>query len=618
MTASTKWWHKATIYEVYPASFKDSNADGIGDIPGIISKIPYLVSLGIDAVWLAACYKSSGIDMGYDVVNYRDIDPQYGTVADIDNLVAELRKQNIRLIMDLVVNHTSSEHDWFKESRLSEASKKRDWYIWRKGGKVKQPDGSVKLIPPNNWESVFKGSAWEYDKSTDEWYLRIFSKHQPDLNWDNPEVRQAVYGDMRFWLDKGVAGFRMDVINMISKPADLPDAPAKRSNSMLQNANDLFCNGPRVHEFLHEMNREVLSKYKDTMTVGEAVCTHDPETVKLFTNPDREELDMIYTYDFFGLDCGPGGKFSARDWKVLEFKKLVVKWQSELAFSRGCWQTLWLESHDSGRSVTRFGDRTPENRASVAKMLAMLQTTLSGTLFIYQGQELGMRNLDGAIPISEYPDVETKKTWDDILDARVDESRVGKQEIDMSDVVREVLVKARDHARAPLSWKAASPSDPHAGFSDASAGVKTWSPMNTDSTVCNIASQSDNPDSVLNFWIKRLQIRRKYPEVIVFGGFEPLVSTIDDGPILAYWRKPLPGMKKVEGKGTDGARDVLVVLNLSPKINAVFQLPMSGEGAEKKFFVLDCTTGDKLGGDGLVESGEVIYLDAYEGVVFGY
>lgn len=394
--------HSATVYQIYPASFKDSNGDGFGDIPGIISKVDYIASLGVDAVWLSPCYKSPYVDMGYDIADYRQIDPRFGCVEDIERLVAKLKERNMKLLMDLVVNHTSDQHAWFQDSRSSLTSAKRNWYIWRKGKTGTLEDGSIVQKPPNNWESMFKGSAWEYDANTDEWYLRLFAKEQPDLNWENPEVRKAVYADMRFWLDKDIGGFRMDVINMISKPFGLPDAPIIVPLSEVQPAASLYCNGPRIHEYLQEMRREVLDHYNDLMTVGEVPHTYEEAEIRRYIEPDRRELDMLFQFDLFDLDSGEGGKFTPSGWQLKDLKSTIAKWQQSLSFSSGAWQTVFLESHDAARSVSRFGDGAIDNRFKVAKMLAMLETTLSGTLFMHQGQEIGMANLAEDIPIEEY------------------------------------------------------------------------------------------------------------------------------------------------------------------------------------------------------------------------
>lgn len=614
------WWQTATIYEIYPSSFKDSNSDGIGDIPGIISKIPYLVSLGINAVWLAACHRSGGVDMGYDVINYREIDPQYGTVADIERLIAELGKVGIKLIMDMVLNHTSDQHPWFLESRRSKENEKRDWFIWRKGKTGK----SGELLPPNNWESIFTGSAWTYDSLTDEYYLRIFSQHQPDLNWSNPSVRAAIFNDMRFWLDKGVAGFRLDVINMISKPSDLENRDAKIVNPGVfdQPAYGLYCNGSRVHEYLREMRSEVLDLYSnpERMTVGEVIVTSKPEDVRMYVEPERKELNMAYQYDLFDVDSGPNGKFSAclssKEEILSKLKDIVTKWQTQLAFSKGGSQNaIWLESHDTARSVSRFGDGIEVSREKVAKMLALLQTTLSGTLFVYQGQELGLTNLSKDIPISRYPDVETKKAWEACYQSRLNAATTtttGK-EVDMSDFEEQVRLKARDHARMPLPWKTSAP---NAGFSDVEEG-QTWSPMNTtlDAARCNIEKQDSDPDSVLNFWRKQIRFRQDRLETLIFGDFEVVDEQCQ---VFAYWKKAIS--RRNEG----GGRDVLVVLNLTGDESVKFKLPAipgvyKHDGQLAMYTWLGGTDeSGRVAKQRVVRNGTSVVLGAYEGAMLGY
>jgi oligo-1,6-glucosidase len=592
------WWHNATVYQIYPASFKDSNADGFGDVPGIISKVDHIVKLGVDAVWLSPCYKSPNVDMGYDIADYRETDTRYGSVNDIEVLIAKLKEHGIKLLMDLVVNHTSDQHAWFEESRSSKTSPKRNWYIWHEG-RTEIRDGVKIRLPPNNWESLFKGSAWRHDCLTDEFYLRIFAKEQPDLNWDNPELRRAVYDDMRFWLDKSIGGFRMDVINMISKPADFPDAPVTDPNSPWQHAASVYCNGPHVHEYLQELRREVLDHYPDIMTVGEVPFTNDPAAVRKYVEPERNELSMLFQFDIFDIDTGPGGKFSQSNWALSDLKRTITKWQQALSFSSGAWHTFFLESHDAARSVTRFGDRTPENRERVAKMLAMLSTTLGGTLFLHQGQEIGLANLADDIPVSAYPDIETRNFCQTIREQREAEATKTGAKIDMSDVEREIRLKARDHGRIPIPWDAR---EQNAGFSDAMISP-LWTPMNSDADVCNVASQDKRADSVLNFWRKMLAFRKQHAETLVFGDFEPLA--LDDGPVFAYWRRSAEA---------GGGKDVLVVLNMTSKTDVMFTLP--GEGS---YSVLERTNVDGQGKTtGAMTSGQEVSLCAYEGMVLEY
>jgi len=470
-------------------------------------------------------------------------------------------------------------------------------YIWHEG-RTEISDGVTTRLPPNNWESLFKGSAWQYDSLTDEFYLRIFAKEQPDLNWDNPELRRAVYDDMRFWLDKGIGGFRMDVINMISKHADFPDAPVTDPNSPWQHAASVYCNGPHVHEYLQELRREVLDHYPDIMTVGEVPFTNDPVAVRKYVEPERNELSMLFQFDIFDIDTGPGGKFTQSNWALSDLKRTITKWQQALSFSSGAWQTFFLESHDAARSVTRFGDRTPENRERVAKMLAMLSTTLSGTLFLHQGQEIGLANLADDIPVSEYPDIETRNFCQTIRDQREAEAAKTGAPVDMSDVEREIRLKARDHCRIPIPWDAR---EHNAGFSDAKSAL--WTPMNSDAEVCNVAAQDKRPDSVLNFWRKMLAFRKQHTETLVFGNFEPLA--LDDAPVFAYWRK---------STATQENKDVLVVLNMTAKADVVFTLP--GDGSYTTLETTNASGQAKLAG--ALTSGQGVSLSAYEGMVLEY
>ena len=601
-----KWWHSATVYQIYPASFKDSNGDGFGDIPGIISKVDYIASLGVDAVWLSPCYKSPYVDMGYDIADYREVDPRFGSVKDIEVLVAKLKERNMKLLMDLVVNHTSDQHAWFQESRSSVTSAKRNWYIWRTGRSVTLDDGTTVQKPPNNWESLFKGSAWQYEAETDEWYLRLFAKEQPDLNWENPEVRKAVYEDMRFWLDKGIGGFRMDVINMISKPFGLPDVPITLPLSEYQPACSLVCNGPRIHEFLQEMRAEVLDHYDDLMTVGEAPFTSKPEDVRNYVEPDRGELDMLFQFDLFGIDMGSAGKFTPSGWQLSDLKRTIAKWQQSLSFSSGAWQTVFLESHDAARSVSRFGDRGVDNRFKVAKMLAMLETTLSGTLFMHQGQEIGMANLAADIPIEEYMDIETKGFLHDLRELRQAEEpdRVVELGEVANEVADEVRLKARDHGRMPMPWNG---DQPVAGFSD--IDTRPWTRLNSDFNLCNVAHQEKLENSVLKFWRKMLTFRRQYLETLVFGDFTPVA--LDNSPVFSYHKTPLE---------PSSGGSLLVMLNFTNETGITTTLPASVDGRAVTYSVLECSR-SKKGTNAIGQkftTGDEVDLRAYEGLILSY
>lgn len=419
--AQPAWWKEATIFQIWPASFCDSNGDGIGDIGGILSKVDYLKELGADVVWTSPIYPSPNHDMGYDVADYKDIKKEYGTLADVDRLIAELKKRDMKLVMDLVVNHTSNEHAWFKESSASssKSNPKKDWYIWRPA--KKGPNGE--RLPPNNWVSFFCGSAWTWCEARQEYYLSLFCPEQPDLNWENPDVREAVQDVMRFWLDRGVAGFRCDVINQISKTyvqdgseyPPLPDAPVTDPEATYQPATSLFCDGPRVHEFIRELNDKVLSHY-DTITVGESPFLEDPKKLLYWTHPDRNELRMNFQFDIVTVDCDPMAPIKPRDWTLPELKLTTNKWQAFCHRHNG-WNSNYSCNHDQCRPVSRWLSDAPEVRKQAAKTHALHQITLGGTLYVYQGEELGMKNIPEDWPIEEYQDVMTINYYKECMDA---------------------------------------------------------------------------------------------------------------------------------------------------------------------------------------------------------
>jgi oligo-1,6-glucosidase len=389
---------------VYPASFLDTNGDGWGDVPGITNKLDYLKDLGVDVVWVSPIYKSPQADMGYDIADYEDIDPSYGTLADVDNLIAEMKKRDMKLVMDLVVNHTSEEHAWFLDSRSSKTSSKRDWYIW----KPAKHDADGNRQPPNNWAMILgeANSAWTWDEKTQEYYLSLFTSEQPDLNWENPAVRDAVHDVLRFWLDRGCSGFRMDVINLISKVQHFPDAEVVVKNNKYQPGDKFYANGPRLHEYLKEINRKVLSKY-DTLTVGEMPFVRDEDEIMRVVGAESEELNMIFSFDLVDIDNVPGDfKFTLHPWDARDLKRIVNRLQ-RLMLERDGWNSLFVENHDQPRSVSRYTDDSDEFREYGAKLLALMQTTLAGTLYVYQGEELGMRNVPAEWDEKEYKDVES-------------------------------------------------------------------------------------------------------------------------------------------------------------------------------------------------------------------
>lgn len=529
---SRAWWKEATVYQIYPVSFFDSNGDGIGDLNGIYSKLDYLRDLGVDVLWLSPIYRSPLADMGYDISDYRDIDPRYGTLGDWDRLLEGVHDRGMKLMMDLVVNHTSDEHDWFRESRLSKSSPKRDWYIWR----PPRYDAEGERAPPNNWRSVFEGSAWTYDDASGEYYLHLYLDKQPDLNWDNPEVREAVWSLMKFWTERGCDGFRMDVINLISKVDGLPDAPVVDPTQDYQLASMMYANGPRVHEYIQEMNRKVLSQHA-LITVGEAPFTHDSRGLASFVLPDRKELNMVFAFELVEIDNavdGPAANAGAgadplryRSWKLPEMKSIIEKWQNLLR-EEGFWNAVFIENHDQARSVSRYGNDTPAWRARSAKLLAIMQTTLSGTLYVYQGEEIGMANFSSSWPIEEYKDVATQNYYNRILEQRKSGAKAkasGPEVVDMSDVMDGCQRKARDHARTPVQWD----KTPHGGFTTGAP----WMRVNDDYGEWNVAAQLQDPDSVLAFWRHALQMRKQHA-VLVYGDF--CMLTRDDPHVFAYTR----------------------------------------------------------------------------------
>ncbi|KAH7093472.1 glycoside hydrolase superfamily [Paraphoma chrysanthemicola] len=492
------WWKECLVYQIYPASFRDTNGDGYGDVRGIIEKLDYLKLLGVDVIWVSPIYKSPQVDMGYDISDYKDIDPRYGTLADVDELIAELGKREMKLMMDLVVNHTSNEHPWFLESRSSKRNAKRDWYIWREG--TVSEDG--KVSPPNNWCGTLDTtrSAWQWDDVTKEYYLSIFSPEQPDLNWENQDVRRAVHDILRFWLDRGICGFRMDVIDHISKVQSFPDAETTIAGQYYQPGCEHFAHGPRMHEFLHEM-RAVLDEY-DTITVG--------------------SLNMIFLFEILNVDNEPGrSKWSYHEWDATDMKRIHERTQ-QLMIERDGWNAIFCENHDTPRSVSRFADDSDEWRKYAAKMLCTKHTTLGGTEYIYQGEELGMRNIPPDWSMEEYKDIETQSYWRSASEQYANNHR-------KLNYARELIqLKARDHTRTPMQWD----DTPNAGF--CSAAARPWMRVNDDYTYVNALAQLKDPHSIFSYWKLCLEFRREHKEVFIYGGFEILDA--DDKDVVAFRR----------------------------------------------------------------------------------
>ena len=483
-----KWWKESVVYQIYPRSFCDSNGDGIGDLRGIISKLDYLEELGVDVLWLSPIYKSPNDDNGYDISDYRDIMDEFGTLDDFDELLTKAHEHHLKIMLDLVVNHTSDEHKWFMESRSSKDNPYRDYYIWEKG-----KDGN----PPNNWDSNFSGSAWEYDETTDMYYLHLFSTKQPDLNWRNEKVRQEVYDLMKWWLDKGIDGFRMDVINMISKVKGYPDGkpiPGSKYGDRLP----YVMNGPHVHEYLQEMNHRVLSKY-DLITVGEAPCT-SVEDAQKYTGFDRDELNMVFTFEHMDVDADNGLKWTDKKPDLVELKKVFSKWQTGL--DGVGWNSLYLNNHDQPRMVSRFGDDRKYWKES-AKMLAICLHMMQGTPYIYQGEEIGMKNIEFQ-SIEECNDIEAINAYKEYTS----DGRISPE-----DMMRYINKKGRDNARTPMQWNDTE----NAGFTTGTP----WFTVNPNYKEVNVAEQEKDPDSILNFYKHLIQMRKEYP-IIVYGSYKLL------------------------------------------------------------------------------------------------
>jgi oligo-1,6-glucosidase len=495
-----QWWKEAVVYQIYPRSFMDGNGDGIGDLQGIISKLDYLKWLGIDVIWLSPVYDSPNDDNGYDIRDYYAIMNEFGTMEDWDEMIDEIHKRGMKLVMDLVVNHTSDEHQWFVESRSSKDSPYRDYYIWRPGKNGKEP---------NNWESIFSGSAWEYDEQTGEYYLHLFSKKQPDLNWENEKVREEVYKMMTFWLDKGVDGFRMDVINFISKVPSLPDAPNPEGKKYVSGA-QYFINGPRIHEFLQEMHDRVLSRY-DVMTVGETPGV-TPEEAILFTGEDRNELNMVFQFEHMDVDAGPNGKWDLVPLDLVKLKRILANWQVSL-HGKG-WNSLYWCNHDQPRVVSRFGN-DEEYRKESAKLWGTLLHMMQGTPYIYQGEEIGMTNV--RFPsIQDYKDIESLNMYKEKLEEGWTEE----------DILHAIHVKGRDNARTPMQWDETE----HGGFTTGTP----WIGVNPNYRTINVKEATEDSNSVLHYYRKLIQLRKQHP-IVVYGSFELLEE--NDEQLFVYRRR---------------------------------------------------------------------------------
>lgn len=494
------WWKKSVVYQIYPRSFFDSNGDGIGDIQGITKKLGYLKELGVDVIWLSPIFDSPNDDNGYDIRDYCKIMQEFGTMEDFDQLLEEAHKLGLKIIMDLVVNHTSDEHSWFSESRKSNDSLFRDFYIWRPG-----KDGAK----PNNWGSVFSGPAWEYDETTNEYYLHIFSKKQPDLNWENPALREEVYKMMKFWLDKGIDGFRMDVINFISKVPGLPDGQVS-PGAQHGDGSPFFINGPKIHDFLREMNREVLSHY-DILTVGEMPGA-SPDDAAIYTNPDNNEVNMIFTFEHMNLDSASAEKWDLKPLNLIDLKENFEKWQTQL-HGLG-WNSLYWNNHDQPRIVSRFGD-DETYRVESAKMLATCLHMLQGTPYIYQGEEIGMTNVRFE-SIEQYKDIETLNMY----------KEKQAQGVPTESIMKSIYAKGRDNARTPMQWN----NRPNGGFSEG----EPWIEANPRYHEINVDAALSDQQSIFYHYQHLISLRKNL-DVITTGTFILLYK--DHPHLFAYERE---------------------------------------------------------------------------------
>ena len=511
-TPPPPWWTSAVVYQVYPRSFADSDGDGIGDLGGLISRLDHLADLGVDVVWLSPVYPSPQADNGYDISDYQGIDPTFGTLEQFDELVAALHSRGIRLLVDLVVNHTSDEHPWFVASRSSRDDPKRDWYWWRppREGMAPGEPGAE----PTNWQSYFSGPTWTLDEATGEYHLHLFASKQPDLNWENPEVRQAVYAMMRWWLDRGVDGFRMDVINMISKVVG-PDGGLQDGalipGTPLGDGTPHFLTGPRVHEFLHEMNREVFAgRDQPLMTVGEMPGVA-VEQARLFTDPARAEVDMVFQFEHVALDTGIS-KWDPRPLRLTDLKRSFGRWQEGLADVG--WNSLYWDNHDQPRAVSRFGDDSPAHRRDSATCLATLLHLHRGTPYVYQGEELGMANAPLGT-LADFRDIES-------LNHHAQAVALGEDPDQVLTVMRRM---SRDNARTPVQWD----DSPHAGFTTGTP----WIAVNPDHVQWNAAAQRDDPHSVLAHYRRLIALRHDLP-VVALGDFTMLLP--DHEQVYAFTR----------------------------------------------------------------------------------
>jgi oligo-1,6-glucosidase len=536
--AAEPWWKSAVVYQIWPRSFADGDGDGIGDLAGITARLDHLAALGVDVVWLSPIYPSPQDDAGYDISDYEDVDPTFGSLAQFDALLAAVHERGMKLVMDLVVNHTSDEHPWFVESRSGPDSPKRDWYWWRPARAGMRPGDPG--AEPTNWRSFFSGPTWELDPATGEYYLHLFSRKQPDLNWENPAVRQAIYAMMRWWLDRGVDGFRMDVINMISKDTALPDG-RQLAGGPYGDGTPYYIGGPRIHEFLQEMHREVFAGRPDRLlTVGEMPGV-TVDAARLFTDPARGEVDMVFQFEHVQVDQGPGGKWDVHPLRLRDLKATMGRWQAGLA-DLG-WNSLYWNNHDQPRVVSRFGDDGP-HRVRAAKMLGTVLHLHRGTPYVYMGEELGMTNVPFA-GIDDFRDIESLNHYAEAVAAG-----------DPPDHVLDALrAMGRDNARTPMQWDDSE----HAGFTTGTP----WIAVNPNHAEINALAALADEDSVFHHYRRLIELRHSEPAV-AHGDFTMLLA--DHEHVYAFTRRY-------------GATELLVLGNFSGEAVTV-EVPGGWDGAE--------------------------------------
>lgn len=556
------WWKESVVYQIYPRSFCDSNGDGIGDLKGIAGKLEYLKELGIDVIWLSPVYQSPNDDNGYDISDYQAIMKEFGTMDDFERMLDRAHKLGIKIMMDLVVNHTSDEHAWFVESRKSEDNPYRDYYIWRDAKEGKEP---------NNWGSCFGGSAWKYDEEAGQYYLHLFSPKQPDLNWDNPKVRQEVFRMMNWWCNKGIDGFRMDVISLISKVPGLPDGAVGKSG--YGDFGPYCANGPHVHEYLQEMNQEVLSKY-DLITVGECSGV-TVEEAKKYASSSGKELNMVFQFEHMDLDGGESFKWNHNKIRLTELKKIMSKWQTELEGK--AWNSLYWCNHDQPRFLSRMGNDSPQYREVSAKMLATCLHMMQGTPYVYQGEELGMTNYPFT-SLDEFRDIESINAYHELTEKGI---------VAPEDMFDYISYKGRDNARTPMQW---DDSD-QAGFTTGTP----WIPVNPNYKEINAKEQMSRETSVFHYYKKLIALRKQY-EIIVYGKYDLLLP--DSEEIYAYMR-------------TLGEEKLLVLCNFNEQ-QVEYEVPEEFAGCQGKVLIgnyrndaaAECEIGEKIG------------LQPYETVVY--